>query len=210
MKQVLIVLGALMLLALVVVEAYDRSGLFTVSASSEIVGDRFSVVVNDIGYRYYDFEATTRDEIWEIMLSEGPPVSGRDYTAIADTQYDIWTTSTILQQLDGCIIQQATVNLSAVYTYPRWITPVEQRDPWLNGEWERFLAHVVDHEEHHVEIATNCAEKLADELREYEVPLLCSEAEEDIQWMTNVSYAECMKQQTAFDAEHGHVTFPLP
>jgi predicted secreted Zn-dependent protease len=158
---------------------------------------------------YYTFDASTVNDIQEAIYTQGPKVESVGEHSIALTNYELWVTWQMAQSVTTCRVQNVVVHLDLTYTYPQW-QQTPEADPWLVNEWNRFFNHVVAHEEHHGQIARDCAGELADLLMNYDAGTICSQAEDNLDSVVNDLYAACEARQQAFDAAEGRTTFPLP
>lgn len=171
-----------------------------------------SALVSDVqmtsAVEYYQFEAETLPEIQQGLYELGPSIMGDEH-AIAVTTYRLWVEWEARQTSGACQMTDAVIHLDVAYTYPRWV-PVGQPDPQLYDEWDRFIAHVTAHEQHHGALALDCAYTLADRLEQMDEIMACDMAEGQINALVDEVYAACEAQQAEFDRVEGRTTFPLP
>jgi predicted secreted Zn-dependent protease len=158
---------------------------------------------------YYSFDASTVRDIQNAIYTQGPEVESIGEHSIALTNYELWVTWQMAQSVTSCRVQNVVVHLDITYTYPQWHQPAGA-DPWLVNEWNRFFKHVVAHEEHHGQIARDCAGELADLLMNFDAGTICSASEDDLDEVVSNLYASCEARQQAFDAREVRTTFPLP
>lgn len=157
----------------------------------------------------YTFEAGSLAEMQRALYTQGPRLEGSDEPAIAVTSYSMRIDWEARQTLQSCELSNTTVYLDLSFLYPQWI-PVGSPQPALYDEWDRFMAHVVAHEEHHGAIALGCAENLAAQIEALGTAGTCDELQSSLDALIDQVYAACEQQQAAFDATEGHISFPLP
>lgn len=157
----------------------------------------------------YTFEAGSLAEMQRALYRQGPHLEGSDEPAIAITSYRMRIDWEAHQTLHSCELLDTTVFLDLSFLYPQWI-PVGSPQPALYDEWDRFMAHVVAHEEHHGAIALGCAESLAAQIEALGAAGTCDELQSNLNALIDQVYAACEQQQAAFDATEGHISFPLP
>jgi predicted secreted Zn-dependent protease len=157
---------------------------------------------------YYSFEASTVQGIQRALYSQGPLVSGDDH-GIALTSYTLWVNWEFLESTQTCALTQASVNLDIEYTYPQWM-PTGSPNPRVYEEWDRFMQHVIAHEEQHAAIAMQCAQELTSLIEGIDSGAACGDLESRLNALIDSVYADCEQQQTAFDAAEGFTEFPLP
>jgi predicted secreted Zn-dependent protease len=157
---------------------------------------------------YYSFEAGTVQGIQRALYAQGPPVGGSD-RGIALTSYTLWVNWEFLESSQACTLTGATVHLDIEYTYPQWV-PTGSPNPRVYDEWDRFIQHVVEHEEHHAAIAMGCAQELATLIEAVGDEAVCADLESRLNGLIDTVYANCEGQQAAFDAVEGVTEFPLP
>lgn len=157
---------------------------------------------------YYTFGGATIADIQSGLTTQGPQVEGGSHT-IALTNYEIWVTWEMAQSITACQLREVVVHLEIVYTYPQW-SPSGAPDPSATAEWERFITYVTQHEEHHGQIAVECAQDLAKQIDVFAPDNACSVAEQDLDTLVSAQYAQCEARQQAYDDAEGRTTFPLP
>jgi predicted secreted Zn-dependent protease len=189
----------------------DGDLLPTAEPGASVVPDaplRVSDVQMTSQAEYYQFEAETLAEVQSGLYSGGPPILDDEH-AIAVTTYRLWVEWEARQLPGTCQMTDAIVHLDVLYTYPQWV-PVGHPSPQLYDEWDRFIAHVTTHEEHHAALALECANTLADRLEQIGELVTCDMAEGQINTLVDEVYAGCEAQQAEFDRTEGRTTFPLP
>jgi len=159
---------------------------------------------------YYTFEAETIPQIQDALLLYGPgDVGAEDSHAIATTTYDMGITWKTVEIGGACRLIEASITLNLIYLYPQW-NPAGSPTQEVYDEWDRFMAHIVDHEEHHADIAYGCAEELAEMVVSADISGPCRSVGAQMNALAGQMYQSCDQQQMAFDAVEGHTTFPLP
>lgn len=156
----------------------------------------------------YTFQAGTASEIQEALYSRGPALEGGE-SSIAMTNYQLGVEWQAVQSLRACGIVEAVVHLDITYTYPEW-QPTGSPPEALFAEWERFMAHVTAHEQHHGEIAQGCAYALANTLAVIGPQPSCEALNAQINAAIDEMYGVCEAQQAEYDAAEGRTSFPLP
>lgn len=156
----------------------------------------------------YFFTATTEEEIRHQLYNNGPRLDDAGMSAIAMASYRIWAEWSAYQT-GTCDVTDATVYLDIEYTYPDW-QPTADTPDYLFPEWERFITHVMEHEQEHGAIAEACAYEVAQQMAEAGAVATCSDLGAYFDTVIQQVYAACDAQQAAFDADEGHTTFPLP
>jgi predicted secreted Zn-dependent protease len=157
---------------------------------------------------YYSFEASTVQGIQRALYAQGPLVGGDDH-GIALTSYTLWVNWEFLESAQACTLTGATVHLDVEYTYPQWV-PTGSPNPRVYDEWDRFMRHVIEHEEHHAAIAMGCAQELTTRIETVESETACVDLESRLNGLIDDVYASCEVQQAAFDDVEGFTEFPLP
>lgn len=158
---------------------------------------------------YYDVSGTSESALRDELYTSGPFFSEHGEHAIASATYRIWMNWQQGQALDSCIIDDVEVSLDITYTYPRW-SDYDTASPALQAEWDRFLAYVVRHEEHHGAIALGCAQDLAEEIWLMPDPTSCDNVYQTFNARIDAINETCDETQRAFDEVDGRVSFPLP
>jgi predicted secreted Zn-dependent protease len=166
-------------------------------------------LVTSSSEEYYTFEAGNITDIQQALYSQGPRIGNSLEHSIAVTNYELYVTWQMTQTLQTCRVDDVVVNLNIDYTYPEW-TPIGTPESQVFGEWERFMEHVIAHEEHHGEIALQCAQDLITLLQNFQPGPTCSQAQVSLDKLVQNLYATCEARQQAFDAVHGRTSFPLP
>lgn len=129
---------------------------------------------------YYDVIGSTADEMAR-SIREQRPRRGDGWT-VAQTEWSARVEVRQSQELYGCRIERARINLFFVVTLPRW-RPGTAVPEELRRQWDDFLAAVVAHEEKHKQITTIQAREFAKSLGELRLRS-CSgvqEAVDDVQ-----------------------------
>jgi predicted secreted Zn-dependent protease len=159
---------------------------------------------------YYPVRAGDEASIQKILYNGGPQIDGAGEHSIALTQYKLWVTWEMGQSLSTCEVRDVVVHLDIKYIYPKWEPPVTPPDAKLQSEWDRFFSHVVQHEEHHAQIARECAGTLAQTLETFDAGATCANAQSTLDQVVDGIYAACEQRQKDFDAAEGRTSFPLP
>jgi len=159
---------------------------------------------------YYAVRAGDEAGIQKILYNGGPQIDGARDHSIALTEYKLWVTWEMGQSLSACEIRDIVVHLDIKFTYPKWEPPVTPPNAKLQSEWDRFFSHVVQHEEHHAQIARECAGTLAESLQKFDAGAICTNAQGTLDQVVDGIYAACEQQQKDFDAAEGRTSFPLP
>jgi predicted secreted Zn-dependent protease len=166
-------------------------------------------VVTNFSTQYYQFKASTADEIQDGLFTHGPAANpGVGPHPIASTAYVFQVDSSSVETIRSCTLADATVSLDIVYTYPDWV-PSGSPDPHLYNQWSTFYARVVEHEETHARIAIECAETLADRMDALGTYPTCTELELAYNDAMDRTFDECETRQADFDAVDGLINFPL-
>lgn len=156
----------------------------------------------------YPIAGTTERDLQLALSSEGPAL-GEGEHSIAITTYKLWVEWQAREMPSTCEMTGATVHLELEYLYPEWTT-ADAADESLRAEWARFMEHVQAHEEHHGELALECAYTLAARLTDARPWRVCDEVEGWVSGVIDEVYAGCEQQQLAFDEVEGTTSFPLP
>lgn len=105
-------------------------------------------------FEYYDIYGTTGPELAAQIDLIGPkddnaiPPLGRDKSA--RTTSDItWDPAYKKLNDGGCMLQGVVMPVKMTILYPRWANEAEGT-PELQAKWEKYVAWVEEHEEHHV------------------------------------------------------------
>lgn len=165
------------------------------------------VVVNSTT-DYYTFQATTIREIQTHLNTQGPNVLGGEHS-IAVTSYEFQVSWDWLQTGATCVVDDVEVLLNLDYTYPRW-EPVGSPLPMVYDEWDRFIQHVIAHEETHGQIALGCANEIAAQIGALPAMAACGDLETALNGVIEQVYQTCAERQEAYDAVEGRTSFPLP
>ncbi len=112
---------------------------------------------------YYDVIGSTADEMAR-SIHEQRPQKGEGW-AVAQTEWSARVEVRQSQELYGCRIERARINLFFIVTLPRW-RPGAAVNEELRSQWDEFLAAVVAHEETHKQITTAQAREFAKSLGE--------------------------------------------
>ena len=168
-----------------------------------------SGVETTVSTHYYTFEASNLIGIQQALISQGPVVDGANEHGIAMTTYGLRVSWEMQPSETACELSAARVYLDIEYTYPRWI-PTGSPRPALYDAWERFIRHVVEHEEHHGAIAQECAAELVQRIEELPPQPDCQMLEATLNALVDEVYNECEARQAAFDEAEGRTLFPLP
>lgn len=159
------------------------------------------------GTNYYTFAGETEQDVREALYTQGPALQDGSQS-IAMTSYQLWVEWNARQSVAACQMTRAVVHLDVTYTLPRWV-PSGEPDGALYEDWERFDAHVAEHEGYHAELAEQCANQLAARLQEPPGFDTCGDIESWINTTVDDVYAVCEELQADFDAEEGRASFPL-
>lgn len=165
------------------------------------------VIVNE-STEYYTFQAWDVASIQRHLYRDGPLITNGRHS-IAVTTYQISTSWDLVPGIDSCRIGDSTVQLDLTYTYPDW-EPTGSPSPALYDEWDRFIQHVIAHEQNHGRIALTCANEIAAEIGGAGPLPTCDDLETEVNGLVNRVYAECEARQQAFDDVEGETSFPLP
>jgi predicted secreted Zn-dependent protease len=157
----------------------------------------------------YSFTAGTVNEVQRALYALGPALDETGEHAIAATTYQLWVVWQAAQAAGTCRLASATVNVDLLFTYPEW-EPAAFTDTSLFDEWDRFMAHVVDHEEQHAAVVNECALELMDQLAALPPTAHCYDLDATINQMVDALYQTCEARQAAFDEVEGWTSFPLP
>jgi predicted secreted Zn-dependent protease len=157
---------------------------------------------------YYTIQAADASSIQQQLYELGPR-AGNGERSIAVTTYEMSVDWQIRQTGQNCQIDEVVVNLDVVYTYPRW-EPTGSPPPSLYEEWDRFMQHVVAHEETHGRIALGCANEIAALVYDIGPQSGCDGIQAALGEMVEGVYQTCEQRQQAFDDAEGRTTFPLP
>jgi predicted secreted Zn-dependent protease len=160
---------------------------------------------------YYAFEAATVDQI-RYGLSNYAPEACCGYEEgrpIALTAYRIGLNWELSGTGNRCDMIDAEVLLEIEYTYPQWVA-VGNPHPDLYDEWHEFMVHVIQHEEHHGQIATDCAYRLANDVARLDTAAPCDQVNAEVNALLAEANHQCEVTQQAFDDVEGVTSFPLP
>jgi predicted secreted Zn-dependent protease len=159
---------------------------------------------------YYTFEAETIPQIQDALFLYGPSdMNSEGLHAIATTTYNLGISWKTVEMNRSCSLTESTITLDLTYLYPQW-NPVDSPSQDVYDEWDRFLAHVIDHEEHHADIAYGCAEELAGQVAALQISGPCQGVVDQLNALADQMYTTCDQRQIAFDDVEGQTTFPLP
>ncbi|MBN1123039.1 MAG: DUF922 domain-containing protein [Anaerolineae bacterium] len=159
---------------------------------------------------YYTFEAETIPQIQDALFLYGPSdMDSGDLHAIATTTYSLGISWKTVEVNRSCSLTESTITLDLTYLYPQW-NPVGSPSQDVHDEWDRFIAHVIDHEEHHAEIAYGCAEELSGQVTALQISGPCQPVVDRLNALADQMYNTCDQRQIAFDDVEGQTTFPLP
>lgn len=156
---------------------------------------------------YYEFEAETADEIRAALQTMGPDVTDGDH-AIASTEYRFRVSWREVQQGATCSLDAPAIQLDIIYTYPQWIQ-VGAVNQVLLDQWDAFIAHVTEHEEHHAELAIECGRDLLTAMNTIAPANSCVSLNTTINQIYDTEVQQCSDLQEAFDDAEGFTTFPL-
>jgi predicted secreted Zn-dependent protease len=165
-------------------------------------------VVTSTTVSYYTFQAGDMGAIQQHLYNDGPQLSNREHS-IAMTTYELSVDWEMQQTPGACRVGSMAVNLDLEYIYPQW-EPVGSPSRTLYEEWDRFMLHVVAHEEYHGRIALECANEIAELIGGIEPQRTCSALEGTLDVLISETYQTCEERQQAFDDVEGRTTFPLP
>lgn len=190
----------------------SRPGTFPIIEQTETtppptVQPGSQVVVNE-QIDYYTFEASNQSQIQEQLYENSPNIVNGEH-AIAVTSYEFQVSWDWRQEKNACVVEDVTVNLDLVYTYPEW-KPTGSPVPSLVEEWGRFIRHVTAHEENHGQIAIGCANEIADKINQLETVGSCQTLEGEMNAVIDGVYESCSARQQAYDDAEGRTSFPLP
>ncbi|RRI05828.1 DUF922 domain-containing protein [Mesorhizobium tamadayense] len=155
----------------------------------------------------YDVFGASGAALVEAMDRKGPK-HGFMTRAIAETGYAVRWDLDVARDNGVCRLRGANGTMELTYTFPRLASPAA---PALQQRWQRFLAGVRAHEEHHGRLARQMMRATQKSVSGLEMAdnWFCTATHREARRRIDAVYAEYEAKQNAFDArEHrdgGHV-----
>jgi predicted secreted Zn-dependent protease len=150
-------------------------------------------------YAYFTIHGNTAADLDRELRRRGPYLeSDREHHAGAATMR---FETTVKYALRGhtCRIVKADVTLRVTVTLPRWRTSRPPADPYLAIVWDVLSHDIRRHEEEHVRIAHDHANRLERSLRRLRPTKGCDALKRKVQQTTRIELARDDRAQSAFD-----------
>ena len=147
---------------------------------------------SDAQVEYFDIYGADGQALWQQIRQKGPESGEGD----AATEWSMrWTYSESTASDGTCTIQDPQVTYSITVVFPRWRDP--QRAPYalLQG-WQDYLNGIARHEQHHVDIVV----ENADRVKQAIIQAGCGKAKDAAQQ----AYEEIVFLQNQYDKETDH------
>jgi len=118
-------------------------------------------VTVDAKIQYYDFTASSLNEMRLAMRQLGPKWEGRSWQAVTTSDFK-WT-----YQIQGgsssCELRRAHVQMRTIVLFPRW-TPSVEPDSAMLEWWRQLNAGLITHEKGHALISLKTAGEIVRDL----------------------------------------------
>jgi predicted secreted Zn-dependent protease len=146
---------------------------------------------------YYDVSGATLDQLRSQMSARGTDGwAGHTHTHVA---YHFTTQPTG----GGCRVDEVTVTLDAVVRLPRW-TDRDAAPAGAQGEWDRLMTRLVDHEGGHVRIGQASADAVERAVRETTPGASCPDVAARAKGRADAILALLPQQQEDYDVRTNH------
>lgn len=146
---------------------------------------------------YYSIAGATGADLDREIASKGP-LKGH---ALASAAIKFVPVAVSYDETDqGCAYRQAKFRIEANLTLPRWRDHMRSSDPELRIAWRHLSAYAREHEEQHVAIAEEYAQKIGEELEALSPKSSCDALDKAAQRVLKRNRNAHNRAQLAFDA----------
>jgi predicted secreted Zn-dependent protease len=146
---------------------------------------------------YYDVSGASLDQLRAQMSARGTDGwAGHTHTHVA---YHFTTQPTS----GGCRVDEVTVTLDARVRLPRWVDR-DAAPAQAQGEWDRLMSRLVDHEGGHVRIGQSSADAVERAVRETTPASSCQDVAARAKGRADAVLALLPQQQADYDARTDH------
>jgi predicted secreted Zn-dependent protease len=148
---------------------------------------------------YYDVRGVTSDEIIEYLeLHSLTDPQGR--RIVGSTAGSIRLAWSALPQSTSCYLQRLTIDLKLVVTLPRHVyAETLGGEAWTN--WDALVTHIAEHEQRHVDIELDAAQKMEREIRVMPTEANCPGLKSAIDAVSRMNRAAAARAHRQFHAE---------
>ena len=158
-----------------------------------------AVVETSASTTYYSVRGTTTAAIFAAIDANGlVETGGRRAVGVTTADWKL-TSGDVDVRAVPCVFPSLTVTLHLVVTLPRHEAP-EVLPGDLRDRWERFVARVAAHEQHHVDIYLEGANAMKARLEALRTAVSCADLEKAIDAEWRAQQADIERRQTEFHA----------
>jgi predicted secreted Zn-dependent protease len=157
------------------------------------------VVETGVSTTYYPVRGTTTAAIFAAIDANGLVERGQRAVGLTSAEWKL-TSGDVDVRAVPCVFPSLTVTLHLVVTLPRHEAP-EVLPGDIRDHWERFVARVAAHEQHHVDIYLEGAKAMKARLEALRTAVSCADLEKAIDAAWRAQQADIERGQTEFHAK---------
>jgi predicted secreted Zn-dependent protease len=148
---------------------------------------------------YYDVRGVTSDEIIEYLEQHSltGPLGQR---AVGTTGGSIRLAWSALPQSTSCYLQRLTIDLKLVVTLPRHAY-ADSLGGDARADWDALVTHIAEHEQRHVDIELDAAQRMERDIRALPTEPDCSGLKSAIEAVSKTNRAAAARAHRQFHAE---------
>lgn len=158
-----------------------------------------AVVETGVSTTYYPVRGTTTAAIFAAIDANGLVERGQRAVGLTSAEWKL-TSGDVDVRAVPCVFPSLTVTLHLVVTLPRHEAP-EVLPGDIRDHWERFVARVAAHEQHHVDIYLEGAKAMKARLEALRTAVSCADLEKAIDAAWRAQQADIERGQTEFHAK---------
>ncbi|HVL00772.1 MAG TPA: DUF922 domain-containing protein, partial [Dongiaceae bacterium] len=153
---------------------------------------------------YYEFEASTRKEIWQQILAKSPKgateIAGHHAVNVATTEWQMKARYGLEGGFQKCTLTDVQPHLRITIRLPLWTNKWEA-DAVLADNWDNYVRMVSRHEDVHRQYAIRMASEYETALMQLGSARTCKELREDIDKAWQKVVGEFNAKNNWFDAQ---------
>lgn len=150
-------------------------------------------------YSYFDIAGRTVPEIETQLQQRGPRLASTGQRHPGATRMEFNTQIKYQMTKRGCVIDKATVKVTAKVILPRWKQKGAERD--VHFIWETLSADIRRHEEQHVAIAEKHGRAIESGLRQLSPARSCDDMARRATGLTDKLLQKHDQEQARFDRD---------
>jgi predicted secreted Zn-dependent protease len=152
---------------------------------------------------HYSIAGSTADELRKQMQALGPddPVTGEK--GFGYTRAEFHWSDRYESDAGVCRLTEVTVEMTIVETLPEW-NPASQASGRLAKKWSTFLAHLVEHENGHRQIAIEEAMAVHDAIQDVQPQSDCHELQRQVSHAIERIERKADRENAGYDRSTNH------